>query len=130
VKRLIVDGADITAVIPRYRNRLVHAESMDTLLHRKRTSVAELADAIGLTQKSLWRFRHRHRVLPIAIGWRITCALHCRIGDFTTQHPTARHEALIESVLWDTRTMPQSHVYDLVDHLRARLHTAAEPWDG
>lgn len=126
MKRLVVDGADITAVIPRYTNRLVDSEALDRLLYRKRTPIFQLCDQVGITPKSMWRFRHRHRVLPIATGWRITSVLHCRIDDFSTQYETARSMARINSIVWEARDLTFTFRTILIDQLTGQAENADE----
>lgn len=124
MKRLVADGADITAIIPRYQNRLIHPEAWEKLLRRKRTSQAALCAAIGITPKSLWRFTHRQRVLPVVVGWRITSALHCRIGDFTVQYPDAANVARANTILWETRDFTRQQLSDLLEAISLRLRDA------
>ncbi|MBD0734086.1 hypothetical protein [Streptomyces sp. CBMA29] len=112
--RLLVDGVDITAIVPRYSNRLIHEDSFARLLSRKRLSVAELCQESGVTQKSLWRFRRHQRVLPVAAGWRMTSALHCRIGDFTVQVANAHSVARIQTIIWEARELSAQERTELV----------------
>lgn len=127
MRRLLIDGADITAVIPRYSDRLVDAESLDKLLHRKRTPIFQLCDLVGIAPKTMWRFRQRHRVLPIATGWRITSTLHCRIDDFTRQYPTAaRSMARVNAILWEARELTPTFRTMLMDQLIAQAENSDE----
>lgn len=127
MKKLVVDGADITAIIPRYSNRLIDEASFDSLLSRKRITNDQLCNGIGITKKTLWRFRRRHRVLPVVSGWRMTSLLHARIGDFTVQHSAAPSQALINTILWDTRALPRPEIDDLVERLTERLLAKQSP---
>jgi DNA-binding Xre family transcriptional regulator len=113
----MVDGADITAVIPRYSNRLVDPRALDELLSRKRTALFQLCDSVGIAPKTMWRFRQRHRVLPVATGWRITSALTCRIDDFSDQHDGAHNVARINAILWEAREFSPVFRTMLMDQL-------------
>lgn len=120
MKRLLVDGADITAVIPHFSNRLIVPDVFDELLHRKRTTVVLLCAEVGIKTKTLWRFRQRQRVLPVTTGWRISSVLRCRIGDFTAQHPDAAMTARINSIVWDARELSPDKFTELIQQLTAQ----------
>lgn len=114
---MVVDGADITAVVPRYSNRLVDGEALERLLARKRVAQYALCDLTGMHLKTLWRFKNGHRVLPVTMGWRITSVLKCRIDDFSTQHENAAVKARITSMVWDARHMSGPDLQALIDAL-------------
>lgn len=120
-RRLIVDGADVTAVIPRFENRLVNRDSFYALLERKRVSESQLSDFLTISNKALWRFTHQQRVMPVTVVWRIASNLTCRADDFSSQHPEATAIARKNMILWESRHLPGHIIQDLVEAFTERL---------
>lgn len=126
MKQLIIDGTDVTAAVSRYENRLIHVESFNRLLRRRGMAVEVLNDLVGVSQKTMWRYTHRQRVIPLATTYRIATVLNAPVDEFTVQSSRAKALARRNTMLWESRHFTDAELLGLIETLSYNLRQRAE----